>query len=78
MTRILDRDSLGTVGNDSPSHRRTALPPPGRPADIIQRLTETAMALTPGTRLGVYQVTAIIGEGGEAASARRFVTQPSQ
>ena len=35
-----------------------------RSVDIIQRLTETAMALAPGTRLGHYNVTALIGEGG--------------
>ena len=44
------------------SLRRQAGPiaPAARPAHIIASL----LALTPGTRLGVYEVTAQIGEGG--------------
>ena len=39
----------------APSHRRTV---------ALHRIIHTDLALTPGSRFGVYEVTALIGEGG--------------
>ena len=40
--------------------RQDSVAPAAPPAHIIASL----LALTPGTRLGVYEVTALLGEGG--------------
>ena len=54
IARKLDSEHRRTPHHRTPHRRPVALP----------RIIHTDLALTPGSRFGVYEVTALIGEGG--------------
>ncbi|MEO5740393.1 MAG: serine/threonine-protein kinase, partial [Vicinamibacterales bacterium] len=66
MRNFLIGDGLlavtGSIRPDSTLRRYSGVIPSARPAPT--RIIHHSLALTPGTRLGVYEITAQIGEGG--------------